>query len=114
MYTHSKREREREKYMFDINLYLLFQVDLMGGLNKIEANVRAGVYLNDYDLHADLLRLFNQLYDAHTWFGMPNGYANCLILRPFNLRAHQRNSKMVVTLEEGSNKPKKRSNIYIY
>jgi hypothetical protein len=79
------------------------KVDLSKGLNAIEARVNNSEYTNDYDFQEDLLTLFNGLNDAHTWYGTPRGYSDCLVVRPFNLRATLgENKQMIVILNEGT------------
>jgi hypothetical protein len=79
------------------------KVDLRNGLNIIESRVNNNEYTNDYDFQEDLLTLFNGLNDAHTWYGTPRGYSDCLVVRPFNLRAILgENKQMIVILDEGT------------
>lgn len=45
--------------------YLLPGVDLMGGLARIEAHVRDGVYTSEYDFELDLYTLVLSAHDGH-------------------------------------------------
>lgn len=77
------------------------QVDLVAGLNEIEAKFPNYTY--DYQFHAELISLFQRLNDAHTTYMAPRPYADCMIVRPFSLYAtfNNNNGRMNVFLQQG-------------
>lgn len=71
------------------------QVDLEASLGTIDRNF----YQRDYDFQADIARLFNQLNDAHTFFGMPAPYGKCALVKPFSLTTTIINGEQQVFLD---------------
>lgn len=45
-----------------------------------------GFFKNDYSFHSAAVKIFNQLYDAHTQYRLPTGYLNGTFIRPLSLR----------------------------